>query len=69
MHIPLYWARGTAKAGRLFTQATGWSDKSVVEACDVARARAERVLLALAAGKELDHYAYGARSPLREEII
>lgn len=69
MHFPQYWARGSAKAGRLSTSATGWSDKSVVEACDVARARAERVLLALAAGKPLDHYAYGERDPLREEIV
>jgi hypothetical protein len=69
MHFPQYWARGTAKAGRLATSATGWSDKSVVDACDVARARAERVLLALAAGKQLDHYAYGERDPLREEVV
>jgi len=69
MHIPQYWARGTARAGRLFTQATGWSDRSVLEACDAARAKAERVLLALAAGRQPDHYAYGAREPLREEVI
>jgi hypothetical protein len=69
MHIPRYWARGTAKAGRLFTKATGWSDRSVIEACDAARAKAERVLLALAAGNQLDRYAYGERDALREEII
>jgi hypothetical protein len=69
MHFPQYWARGTAKAGRLATRATGWSDRSVMDALDAARTRAEHVLLALATGEPLDHYAYGARTPLREEIV
>ena len=70
MHIPKYWARaGVTKNGRNYNTASGWSDVSPEDACDNARARADRVMLALASRRDLKRYEYGERDPLREEVL
>lgn len=72
MHFPKFWTRVEARRGDLSTVTTGWSDSSREDAQSCAKRRAENVLERLSRGatsEELERYAYGERTPLREEII
>jgi hypothetical protein len=73
MKIPKYWAKGTHEIRdsdgrpRSFT-CWRWSDASVEDAREQARARAVEIARKFLSHERLDRYSYGER-PLREEII
>jgi hypothetical protein len=72
MHFPKFWIRIEERRGDLSTVMTGWSDSSREDAQNCAKSRAENVLERLSRGatsEELERYAYGERTPLREEIV
>ncbi|MGE0363567.1 MAG: hypothetical protein AB7H93_11000 [Vicinamibacterales bacterium] len=74
MLIPRFWARaeGTAThrdGRRLLLRLWGWSQESAAEALELAKQRLAEVTARLAGGDGTDGYLYGARQPLREEIV
>jgi len=74
MLIPRFWARAegaaTDRDGRhLALRLWGWSQESAAEALELAKQRVAEVTSRLAGAGGTNAYLYGARQPLREEIV
>ena len=74
MKIPKYWASETqhikdSHGHPLRLKCWRWSDDSVAAAQAAARERINTVARTLHSVDDLERYGYGARQPLREEII
>lgn len=74
MKIPKFWASAETQArgrrGEFSILKWSWSDSTMAEALEKARAAAAAVAARITAGEPFpDRYAYGAEQPLREEIV
>ncbi len=72
--VPRYWARAekevtTRSRGTMHLVKYGWSDSNASEAQRQAERWLETLVSRVMSGEALDHYSYGERGPLREELI
>jgi hypothetical protein len=74
LKVPRYWARAgrevELRSGQVLDLTRfGWSERSFEEALRSAQSGLEELVSRVMTGEKLDHYAYGVRAPLREELI